>query len=130
MNEEQWLATVTDLAHAYGWYDYHVDRSAKRVVRRSGLMIWATNVSRQGKGFPDLVLVRERDARLIFAELKADDGRATPEQKTWLSRLETVAEAVEGERAAYIFLSAPRIGVYLWRPRDYDDVERILRPAE
>jgi hypothetical protein len=134
ITEDAWLRVVTDLAHAYGWRDYHVDRSAKRVVRRSGVMTWATNVSRQGKGFPDLVLVRRRDWRLVFAELKRDkDSRVTPEQREWLDDLGALALGLENIvapiRRETDLANLPRIDVAVWRPRDYDDVERTLRPA-
>ena len=129
MTEEQWLRQVIDLAGALGWRSYHVDRSAKRVVRRSGFMVWASNVNRQGKGFPDLVLVRERDARLIFAELKTDDGRVEPEQRDWLAALTRVADRARSVLAlAGAGASSPSlIEVRLWRPRDYALVERDLR---
>jgi hypothetical protein len=61
------------------------------------------------RGFPDLVLVRP--PRLIIAELKRDDRDTTAEQEDWLSTLRLV----------------PGIEVYVWRPRDYDEVIRILR---
>jgi len=117
VTEEQWLRTVLDLAAAYGWRTYHVDNSARKVTRRSGTVAWVRNVNVQGKGFPDLVLVRAKDARLIFAELKRDrDARTSPEQNTWLDDLRAV------ER------TASSISVVVWRPRDYDAMERALRP--
>lgn len=60
-------------------------------------------------GYPDITLVR--GARLIFAELKRDDKDPTPEQELWLKALGQV----------------PAVEVYVWRPRDWDDVQRILR---
>jgi hypothetical protein len=52
-------------------------------------------------GFPDLVLVR--DGRLLFVELKAERGKASPEQGEWL-------EALSGVHG---------IEVCLWRPADW-----------
>lgn len=68
---------------------------------------WRTPVAAQGKGFPDLVMVR--DNRLIFAEIKGEKNQPEPEQKLWLNALEqTCAE------------------VYLWRPQHWGDVVKIL----
>jgi hypothetical protein len=41
---------------------------------------WATSTSGDGKGFPDLTLVRER---IVYAELKAHGKYLTIEQKMW-----------------------------------------------
>jgi hypothetical protein len=61
-------------------------------------------------GFPDLVLTRPADGRLIFAELKASGGTLTDAQREWLDALRvTKAE------------------VYLWRPVDFDRIMEILR---
>lgn len=57
-------------------------------------------------GFPDRVLVRDR---VIFAELKRDDGKPSPAQKEWLDGL-----AAAGAEA------------YLWRPADLNEIATIL----
>ena len=67
---------------------------------------------RSTPGFPDLTLVRDR--RLVFAELKTERGRVTAAQRGWLDALGGVAAA------------ADCVEVYLWRPSDWDDIERIL----
>ena len=72
---------------------------------------WATPVSGPlGKGWPDLVLAKP--GRLIFAELKSDTGKASPEQDDVLGAL-TVAGAE----------------AYIWRPKDIDLIVEILRSA-
>ena len=78
---------------------------------------WRTPVEGQlGEGWPDLVLLRLRDGRMIFAELKGDGsdgkrpGRLTPaEEKVidWLRR-------------------DPTREVYVWWPKDLDEAARIL----
>ncbi len=68
---------------------------------------WRTAVQGDGAGFPDLVLIKA--GRLLFAELKAAKGVLTPEQRTWLNGLRGAC----GE-------------VYLWRPEDYDEIEKVL----
>lgn len=64
------------------------------------------------KGFPDMVLVR--GTRLIFAELKKNKGKVTPEQCGWLDALSQIQS---------VFHS---IEVYVWRPSDWDDIVKIL----
>lgn len=60
-------------------------------------------------GFPDLVLVKP--PRLIIAELKTDTGEVMPAQDAWLAEL--------GQ--------CPSCEVFVWRPRDWPEVERRLR---
>ena len=71
---------------------------------------------RSDKGFPDLVLVHERQRRVIFTELKKERGRQSPEQEDWQRALLAVGQEF-----------------YLWRPTQWLDrtVTRILlrRPA-
>ena len=88
----------------------------KMVIQYAELSGWrvyhVTNVSGRlrattSPGFPDLVLVRGE--RMVFAELKTDRGKTTKAQDEWLSALrQTPAE------------------VFLWRPRDWDEIERTL----
>jgi hypothetical protein len=47
-------------------------------------MQWRTPVGADGKGFPDLTLVRER---LVFAELKIAPGKPNVDQQRWLDKL-------------------------------------------
>lgn len=68
---------------------------------------------RSPQGFPDLVLVNARQHRLIFSELKKQDGRQSPAQVLW-------------ERV----LRAAGVGeFYLWRPSDWlnGSIARILQ---
>ena len=90
LTERAWQETVVAAAKALGWLSYH------------------TYDSRQSeRGFPDLVLVRER---VIFAELKTERGALTREQGVWRDRL-------------------LRAGAewYLWRPSSWSEVQRELR---
>jgi len=74
-----------------------------------GWMTYHTHDSRRSDaGFPDLTMVR--GTRLIFAELKSQKGTIRPAQEAWLQRLQGV----------------PAVEVYLWRPTDWDDIEKIL----
>jgi hypothetical protein len=94
MNEAQLTKEVVKRAHEQGWIVAHFHRLP---TQKGG---WRTPVAADGKGFPDLVLVRER---VIFAELKAGYRSARPEQVRWLERLQAAgAEA------------------YIWRPPDLE----------
>lgn len=106
ISEATFLRQVVELANAYGWWVHHVENSTRLARRRSGLLVRVRNVVGQN-GAPDLLLVRER---VLFRELKTNVGRLTPEQKAW------------GERIA-------RAGgdFDVWRPRDHEHVERVLR---
>lgn len=86
MRESHLQSDIRDAALKLGWLFYHTYDS-----RRSD------------PGFPDCVLARPPD--LIFAELKSEDGRATPEQLRWMDVLHRAGQEV-----------------YLWRPSDWDAI--------
>lgn len=89
--QEKVLAIATD----HGWLTYHPYDSRK-----------------SAGGFPDLVMVRDS---IIFAELKTNTGKPTPEQERWLQML----------------AHAGQVDVYLWRPSDWlAIVERLTRPQD
>ena len=107
MTEKQLQGAVIDAARLLGWRVAHF-RPAR--VMRGGRETYETPVAADGKGFPDLVLVRP--PRLIFAEMKAHSGKLSDQQMEWLSALDhTEAE------------------VYIWRPNDWEGgvIERKLR---
>lgn len=106
---------------------------------------------RSPKGFPDLVLVRA--PRLIFAELKSEVGKTTPEQDAWLADLRRVEHNVAVAAEAFAVLGAEAlqempertaedndrtidhwretgplvsVEVYLWRPHDIEQIAAIL----
>ena len=85
------------MAFSRGWKYYHAPDN-KPINGRIQKVI---------PGFPDLVLVKEN--RLIFAELKKEVGRTTPEQDSWLAALK-----------------ATGVEVYVWRPSQLPAVVQIL----
>lgn len=92
---------VIDCARTLGWRVAHF----RPALTKHG---WRTPVQADGKGYPDLTLVRER---IIFAELKRQGEKPSVEQQQWLDAL----------RAA-------GCEVYLWTPADWLEgaVERVL----
>lgn len=139
--ESQWRAQVNDLALMYGWRVYFVLNSTRVIDTRTRGRIRVSNVNPSGVGFPDMVLVRGRDRRLIFAELKRDRGprgggehehvEPTVEQRAWLADLEAVAALCDvAARAAFEQRTAsqpPPLEVHVWRPSEIDAVTEILR---
>lgn len=73
MKEAELQEAVIDTAHTFGWLVAHF-RPART---EKG---WRTPVAADGKGFPDLVLVRDR---ILFVELKSEKGRLSPDQALW-----------------------------------------------
>lgn len=71
--------------------------------------IWRTPASADGKGWPDLVLVRDR---LVAVEVKGDGDKLRPEQKDWLAVL--IKAGVE---------------TYVWTPADWFDgtIDNVLK---
>lgn len=98
-----WEEQLLEVAARFGWLRAHF-RPAQRADGT-----WRTPVSGDGKGFPDLWLVRR--GRLVVVEAKAGRGRVTAEQRRWLDELAQV----------------PGVEVYVWRPDDWDAVVAALR---
>ncbi len=100
-DEADFTKQVLQLAKLLGWRTAHF---------RPGMMAngrWITAVSGDGKGFPDLVLVRGK--RLLFVELKTDDGEMSEEQTGWM-----------------LDLYRAGVDVQLWRPSKWATIQREL----
>lgn len=102
MSESELSECIVQLGHLFGWRIGHF----RPAMTTHG---WRTPVAADGKGFPDLVLVRDR---VIYAELKSTRGVLSNEQVDW-------SGALIGAGAEY----------YVWRPSDWQDgtIERTLR---
>ncbi len=100
MNEKQFEDQVIDLAHLNGFRVAHFTQAQVRPG------VWATPVKADGKGFPDLVLVRDR---VIFAELKSDRGSVRIDQGIWAQSLTSAGAEM-----------------YLWRPKDLEEIAAVL----
>jgi VRR-NUC domain len=103
MSEAELLECVLQTAALFGWRSAHF----RPAMTKHG---WRTAVSGDGKGWPDLVLVRDR---LLFVELKSARGSLSADQKAWRDSL-VVAAGCEW---------------HLWRPSDWTDgtIESVLR---
>ena len=91
LSEHYFRKAVTAYAESHGWIWYGVDRTATRQVDGSYRGLGPS-------GFPDLVLVR---GKVLYAELKAERGSTSADQKMWLARLSKA-----GAKTA------------IWKPRD------------
>lgn len=85
MNGKQLQDAIVDLAHLNGWIAAHF-RNARTA---SGGHV--TAVAYDGKGYPDLTLVRER---VVFIEVKGDGDRLRPDQEVWIERLGLAGQEV------------------------------------
>ena len=99
--EKEFQRAVIDLARLTGWRVHHTRPALTRRGR------WLTPIQGDA-GFPDLVLVRA--GRVIFAELKCNGARPTPQQQGWLDALSACAG----------------VECYLWTPADWDAIVRML----
>lgn len=99
LTEKAFTAQVIQLAQLQGWIVAHF-RPARTAQG------WRTACQGDGKGFPDLVLVKRV---VLFVELKVGRNQLSPEQRTWRDRL---------RRANATWLE--------WRPEDWPEIERIL----
>lgn len=101
LSEDDWLGIVTDLAQLHGWHWMHI----RPAMKRDGS--WRTPIAGDlGAGWPDLVLVRDR--QLLFIELKADQGSLTEDQRHVHTLLRSAAT------------------VDTWRPTDWPRIMEAL----
>ena len=106
MKESQLENAIIESAHRLRWIVAHFSPSP---ITRKGETIYRTAFKADSKGFPDLVLVRER---LVLAELKIHPRKPSDEQLEWARRL-----------------TAAGVEVYLWTNRDWASgvIEEVLR---
>lgn len=101
ITEAAFQQQVIALAKLYGWRVAHF-RPAQNAKGE-----WRTPVAADGKGFPDLVLVRDK---VLFVELKTSTGKLTRDQVEWGGAL----------------LKAGATWTR-WRPKDFDEIQEVLR---
>ncbi len=92
---------IIDLAHTYHWHVVH----NPAVETKQG---WRTALAADSKGFPDLLLFRER---VVAIEVKGDGDSLKSEQMEW------------GER-----MQRANVEYYVIRPHDWPDkVKEVLQ---
>lgn len=100
---------IADLAVLLGWDWLHVGALRTRFG-------WKTPTRGTLARWPDLTLVRVRDRRLIFAELKRELEQPTAEQERVLDVLRSLQWPLDPGP-----LAASRVEVHVWRPSDLRD---------
>lgn len=103
-SEAVFLRQVIDVAQILGWKAHHV----RPAWSRKGFV---TPIQGDA-GFPDLVLVRP--PRVLFVELKIDNGRLTEAQEWWMNDLQ----------------KCPGVETYVWRPKMWDFLVTVLKRKE
>jgi hypothetical protein len=104
VDERTFQDKIIEYARIRGWLVHH-DRPARTADG------WRTAIQGDA-GFPDLVLARL--GRVVFAEVKTEKGTVSVPQKRWRTHL-----APEGQ--------IPDVEVFLWRPKDWPDIVKVLR---
>jgi hypothetical protein len=98
--EAQFQGYVIQLAEVYGWDVAHFAKCPGKN--------YTPAVGNIGRGFPDLLLVRDTEA--MFVELKTNEGKVQPHQREVHRKLQIAGFRVE-----------------VWRPMDRDVLEKVLR---
>jgi hypothetical protein len=101
VTERDFSQQVYDLARLCGWLVYRTP-----TWRRTG----------STPGFPDLVMVR--GGHLIFAELKAEKGKLSQAQRSWLWELHRHTRRTVMRQHHY--------DVHTWRPSNWDEIQAVL----
>lgn len=102
ITEAEWQRTVVELAELSGYRVMHVRKSRVRDDRHAT----ATSIP----GWPDLYLFHPGRGEHFAAELKSQRGRLSADQTTCISEL-----------------TSSGLTVYVWRPADWDAVQKRLR---
>jgi hypothetical protein len=127
--EAAFQAQVTSLAELLGWAWVHFRPGRTQHG-------WRTPVEGPlGAGWPDLVLLRVRDRRLIFAELKRELEQVSADQAAVLAALGQLAanRYSFSDGLGFRVLALPQVEAYIWRPSDLRDpiqdsaIGRVLR---
>ena len=106
ISESDFQRTVIDIAHWNGWMVVHFPTS------KSARGAHITSTTRDGKGWPDLILAHPISGDLLFRELKSETGKVTAEQEAW-GRILTAC----GQDWA------------IWRPSDHAHIAAALQVA-
>ena len=93
ISEKAFESQVKDLAKIF-----HVDK-----YYHPFLSTWSE------KGFPDSTIIKV--PRLIFAELKSENGKLAPAQEEWLELLR----------------QCTTVEVYVWKPHQIEEIAEILK---
>ena len=112
MLEAEFQANVVQLAKTTGWLIHHDRGDYRQTIAGDA-------------GFPDLVMARA--ARVIFAELKSDEGNLTDTQIKWLTALS--GSPWSGGTTGFlrpVVNGAGSIEFYVWRPPDIDLIAKVL----
>lgn len=104
-SEEEFQDQVIQLARLLRWRVAHF-RSV-RIQRQDGAVYWSCPVQADGKGFPDLVLVKP--PRILVAELKVGKNACTLEQAAWIE--------------AFVLCG---VQTFVWRPENWKEIESEL----
>ena len=104
LSEAEFQKQIITLFHLFGWKVAHFRKARIRV---KGVETYRTPVGADGAGWPDILAVR--GGHIIAAELKSEQGKLTKEQYDWLEALGRTG-----------------IEVYIWRPSDYEAIEKLL----
>lgn len=96
---------IIERARRTGWRVAHFPPIS---TTRGGRTYWLTPVAADGRGFLDLMLVRER---VVYAEVKGDGDRIRPDQQAWITALRLAGQEV-----------------HVWTPASWraGDVDRVL----
>ena len=105
LSEKRWQAQVVSLATALGWRVRH--DAATNAPRRCSACGEVRRLPRNAPGALDLILIRR--PRIVWAELKTDDGKLTPEQEREIDDLRACGQEV-----------------WVWRPGDLDSIAKVL----
>lgn len=104
MNEAQFQKRIVQIAKRNGWLVFH----PKKTRLPNGA--WVTPFIGDA-GFPDLVLVRP--PKLLFVELKKQNGQPSKDQIRWVESLRACG-----------------VDAFFWRPDELGYIQSVLETGE
>jgi hypothetical protein len=122
--ETEFQGAVMHLAQLRGWH--LPTRNVE--IELPGIAFHPRVMYRSEPGWPDLTLVRRKDRRLLFAELKTDKKTSvlSPRQEQVLDLLRAACAFEPPVRFRVDGELVPLVQVRVWRPSDWAEIERVL----
>lgn len=125
-NEREFQKAIVVMAQQYSWRYWHLPTPMRPIGGNKFVP------DPRGKGFPDLVLIHEAPPRIIFAEVKDEKNVVSEEQREFLRLargVSRISSAIVDFDSGGIPNQYRPIGVFVWRPANWDLIEATLKGA-
>lgn len=115
-SEAQFQKWIVDTAEGFGWRVWHVPTPMRPIGNNRFVP------DPRGRGLLDLLMLHDKAARMILAEVKREDGKTSVEQDEMIRLTRKVVARLRVDNDGMTPLQ-----VFMWRPHHRDLIEATLR---